>query len=171
MGDDAHDPRAPGADDAVVAPGVLDLVVALRDLLAASESVRLEVARHLGISVSEITALTHLQTHGPMTQRELADGLGLSPSAVTMMLDRLEPSGLVSRQPHPSDRRRILVVMSTSPEDPLGLYAVMARPFVAMDEDARRHAARLLSHVTAHVRESVEQVRALPPAGSTRRRT
>ncbi|GAA1890903.1 MarR family transcriptional regulator [Lapillicoccus jejuensis] len=167
MGDDAQD-STPGGP--LAAPGLLDVLTALRDLFAANESVRLEVARHLGISVNEIIALTHLQTHGPMTQRELADGLGLSPSAVTVMLDRLEPRGLMSRRRHPTDRRRTIVEVHTPADDPMGLYAVLARPFLAMDEGDRVEAARLLALVTEQVRLSAEHVGALPPVAPPRRR-
>jgi DNA-binding MarR family transcriptional regulator len=41
----------------------------------------------------------------PLTMRELADRMHCATSNVTFVVDRLERQGLVTRQPHPSDRR------------------------------------------------------------------
>lgn len=154
----------------LAAPGMVEVLVGLRDLFTANEGVRIEVARHLGLTVNEVLALAHLQTHGPMSQRQLAAGLGMSPSAVTVMLDRLEPRGLVDRHPHPEDRRRMLVGVRTPAEDPLGLYAVMAKPFLAMSVEDRREAARLLGVLTEQVQGAAEEVRRLEPVAPPRRR-
>ena len=37
--------------------------------------------------------------------RTLADRLGLDPANLTGVVDKLEERGLVTRQPHPQDRR------------------------------------------------------------------
>ncbi|GAB6903201.1 MarR family winged helix-turn-helix transcriptional regulator [Kineosporia succinea] len=47
---------------------------------------------------------------GPMTPRRLSEALQLSAPATSAMLDRLERLGHVERQPHPSDRRSVVVV-------------------------------------------------------------
>jgi DNA-binding MarR family transcriptional regulator len=47
-----------------------------------------------------------------MTQGALARTLGVTPRNVTGLLDALEDSGHVSRQPHPDDRRAILVSLT-----------------------------------------------------------
>ncbi|MEU5847315.1 MarR family winged helix-turn-helix transcriptional regulator [Saccharopolyspora shandongensis] len=41
----------------------------------------------------------------PLTMRELADRMHCATSNVTFVVDRLEKQGLVTRQPHPRDRR------------------------------------------------------------------
>jgi DNA-binding MarR family transcriptional regulator len=45
-----------------------------------------------------------------VTQRELADVLGLDPSQVVLLVDDLAASGLVERRPSTADRRNKLVV-------------------------------------------------------------
>jgi DNA-binding MarR family transcriptional regulator len=45
-----------------------------------------------------------------MSMRELAGLLGMGPPNLTPVIDDLERSGLVERQPHPIDRRVKLVV-------------------------------------------------------------
>ncbi|MFD9032496.1 MarR family winged helix-turn-helix transcriptional regulator [Streptomyces sp. NPDC059567] len=46
---------------------------------------------------------------GPVRQSELIKAMGLDPSTVTKMLQRLEQSGHVRRSPDPTDRRAVLV--------------------------------------------------------------
>ncbi|GAA4316157.1 hypothetical protein GCM10023162_22650 [Klenkia terrae] len=45
-----------------------------------------------------------------VTQRELADVLGLDPSQVVLLVDELAGAGLVERRPSEADRRTRLVV-------------------------------------------------------------
>jgi DNA-binding MarR family transcriptional regulator len=47
---------------------------------------------------------------GGISQRELADQLGLDPSQVVALVDELTTAGLVERRPSPADRRQRLVV-------------------------------------------------------------
>lgn len=44
--------------------------------------------------------------------KELSDKTGLAPTTLTSMIDRMEASGLVSRDPDKSDRRRILLTLT-----------------------------------------------------------
>jgi len=46
---------------------------------------------------------------GPLTQRALADALAVTPRNVTGLVDGLVAAGHVVREPHPSDRRAVLV--------------------------------------------------------------
>jgi DNA-binding MarR family transcriptional regulator len=66
----------------------------------------------LGLSVVQVRALVALRESIPM--RTLADRLGLDPANLTSVVDRLEERGLVTRQPHPQDRRvKLLELTST----------------------------------------------------------
>ena len=51
------------------------------------------------------------------TPADLARHLGLSTASITALLDRLERSGHVRRERHPTDRRKILVRGTTHTED------------------------------------------------------
>ncbi len=70
-----------------------------------------EVARLLGINETDVRCLEILIQEAPdnATPRLLADRLGLTTGSVTAMLDRLEKIGYITRSPHPTDRRRLLV--------------------------------------------------------------
>jgi len=56
--------------------------------------------------------LWHLSRHGPVTQRALSQALRCSPRNVTGLLDALEAAELVTRDPHPTDRRAVLVSLT-----------------------------------------------------------
>lgn len=45
----------------------------------------------------------------PLTPNEINAHLHLTSGSVTTLLDRLEERGLLARQPHPTDRRKVLV--------------------------------------------------------------
>src|SRR5208282_2373809 len=77
------------------------------------DRMRAALATSAGISETDLDALEHLEADGPLTQRQLGDRLSLTSGAITMLVDRLEQGGWVRRGPHPSDRRYILVELST----------------------------------------------------------
>ncbi|MFJ4775699.1 MarR family winged helix-turn-helix transcriptional regulator [Streptomyces sp. NPDC088762] len=65
--------------------------------------------RDLGLHPGQEFLMMHLWDSGAVRQSELIKTLGLDPSTVTKMLQRLEQSGHVRRRPDPSDRRASLV--------------------------------------------------------------
>ena len=50
----------------------------------------------------------------PVSPNNIADRLIISRASVTSLLDSLEKRGFVKRQPHPSDRRMLLVELTNS---------------------------------------------------------
>ena len=70
------------------------------------------VSDQLGMSYGKIRALRRIADR-PMSMRELAAQLGVDPPNLTTLVDDLERSGLVQRQPHPTDRRVKLVVATS----------------------------------------------------------
>ena len=67
------------------------------------------VAIRLGLSESDIDALELLIDSGAATAGRLAELMGLTTSAVTRVIDRLEQAGYVRRELDPADRRRVVV--------------------------------------------------------------
>ncbi|EMD28288.1 Transcriptional regulator, MarR family [Amycolatopsis azurea DSM 43854] len=63
----------------------------------------------LGINATDLAAMEHLTTDGPLTAKELADRLRVSTAASTHIVDRLEKAGHIVRRPHATDRRKVLV--------------------------------------------------------------
>jgi len=66
----------------------------------------------LGLTPARTHLLWELFHRGPSTQRVLADALGVTPRNVTGLVDALEGTGYVTRQPHPVDRRATLVTLT-----------------------------------------------------------
>ncbi|MER7507742.1 MarR family winged helix-turn-helix transcriptional regulator [Streptomyces lavendulae] len=67
------------------------------------------VLRELGLHPGQEFLMMHLWDSGAVRQSELIKAVGLDPSTVTKMLQRLEHAGHVRRRPDPSDRRASLV--------------------------------------------------------------
>jgi MarR family transcriptional regulator for hemolysin len=66
--------------------------------------------KHLGISQAGwMTIAMIAKSAAPMSQRALADLVGVEGPSMVSMLDRLEREGLVTRAPSPTDRRVKLV--------------------------------------------------------------
>ena len=84
--------------------------MAVRQLVRRTDEANMALARHLGLSVTDVAALDHLLSDGPLGPAQLADRLGMRSASATALVDRLEAAGHVSRHRHPSDRRRLEVV-------------------------------------------------------------
>ncbi len=67
------------------------------------------IASHLGIGAAEWKCLGLLDQHGPSTAGRLAELSGFTTGAITGIVDRLEQGGYVRRQPHPTDRRSVII--------------------------------------------------------------
>ncbi|HTV11939.1 MAG TPA: MarR family transcriptional regulator [Acidimicrobiales bacterium] len=89
-----------------------DLAACLQRFGLERDRMRAALARNAGVSATDLDALEHLEADGPLTQRDLGERLSITSGAVTMLVDRLEAAGWVVRQPHPSDRRYILIELS-----------------------------------------------------------
>jgi DNA-binding MarR family transcriptional regulator len=86
-----------------------EAVINLRRIILAGEHYRQVVAEAIGLGTTESQALSYLAVHGSSGQSELARDLGLTSSALTALVDRLERQGVAERIRHPRDRRRTIV--------------------------------------------------------------
>jgi MarR family transcriptional regulator for hemolysin len=90
-------------------------------LMATSRALRRAYDNRLagvGLKASEGYLLAHVHTHGPMTQTQLAEGLGIGRAATGALIDALEARGLVERSAHAADRR-VWLVATTQRAAPL----------------------------------------------------
>jgi DNA-binding MarR family transcriptional regulator len=74
---------------------------------------RQEVGDAVGLPFSRVRALWRV-AESPRTPGELAALLNVEPANCTPIVDDLEQRGLVAREPHPSDRRSKLVVITAA---------------------------------------------------------
>jgi DNA-binding MarR family transcriptional regulator len=103
-------------DDHAGTPTSPDVAVALHRFGMARDRMRAALARALGVGLTDLDALEHLELDGPLTQTELGDRLLLSSGGVTLLVDRLERLGAVRRRAHPTDRRVTLVELVPDPD-------------------------------------------------------
>ena len=84
------------------------LLLACRQIGRAMDLFDELAARRLGLGRSDLRALNLLE-HGPLSAAALADGLGLTRTSVTALVDRLVLAGYATRNPDPHDRRSISI--------------------------------------------------------------
>jgi MarR family transcriptional regulator, organic hydroperoxide resistance regulator len=65
-----------------------------------------------GITTAQLGALFAVRDRPGTTQQQLARTLGLGQSAVTALVARLAAAGLLTRGPHPSEHRAVVLELS-----------------------------------------------------------
>lgn len=70
-----------------------------------------------GLSDTQLAALFTLDRQGAMTPGELAAHEKVQPPSMTRVIAALVESGLVTRVPHPTDRRQVVLTASKSGRD------------------------------------------------------
>ena len=88
--------------------------VELDELRRAGDQLDEAVALQFGLNRTDLRCLGILYRRGRVTAGELAEESGLTPGAITTVLDRLERGGYANRVPDPADRRRVLVVSTVA---------------------------------------------------------
>jgi DNA-binding MarR family transcriptional regulator len=71
-----------------------------------------QVTQETGLPLAPVRALLVLPLTGSLSMRQLARRLGCDNSYVTPLVDALERRGLAVRQPHPTDRRIKVIVLT-----------------------------------------------------------
>ena len=106
----SFDGRAEDPGNSTAEPGaLLDRLLLVTSLLQADQA-RFH-AEH-DMTGARVHLLWQVGLTGPTSQRTVADALGVTPRAVTGLVDGLVESGHVSREPHPGDRRAALVTLT-----------------------------------------------------------
>ena len=94
------------------------------------------LADRLGLTISDLRAITLLMRKGTVSTSELAGAAGLTSGAATRMVDRLERANWVERFMDARDRRRVLVVMKKTRRGEIGeLYAEMSQSWMSALSD------------------------------------
>jgi MarR family transcriptional regulator, transcriptional regulator for hemolysin len=117
--------------------------------------------KHLGIGQAGwMTIAMVAKSAEPMSQRALADLVGVEGPSMVSMLDRLERDGLVTRTPSATDRRCVVVDLT-----PMGREALQsteaaiadgrARIAGSLTEAEREQAAQLLRRLAVVVEEQL----------------
>src|SRR5947208_14179349 len=68
------------------------------------------------VTLTHLAALSTLRRHGPMSPGELAAHERVQPPSMTRVVVALEGMGLVSRTPHPTDGRQVVIALTDAAE-------------------------------------------------------
>ena len=75
------------------------------------------------VTLTHLAALSTLKRHGPMSPGELAGHERVQPPSMTRVVVALEGMGLVTRSPHPTDGRQVVIDLTPAAEELLGAEA------------------------------------------------
>jgi DNA-binding MarR family transcriptional regulator len=102
------------------------------------------------LTPSQIAALSTLDRNGARTLGELASAEHVQPPSMTRITGALEDLGLVSRTPHPTDKRQVL-------------FAVTPQGAKLLAEDRKRRDAWLCQRLKGLEPDEIEILRAAAP--------
>ncbi|MFD0959010.1 MarR family winged helix-turn-helix transcriptional regulator [Paenibacillus chungangensis] len=105
-----------------------------------------------GVTRTQLYMLLMIKERGKSRPTELAEKLDVKPSAVTVMIDRLEKAGYVARTYDQKDRRVILIELTDS-----GRH-MLDRALEVRKEMVGKHLAQLSDDETKAVTEILEKM-------------
>lgn len=94
------------------------------------QSFRFQVAKELGISRAQMEVIALLSRKGRLSMTEVAQALVLAKSNITITVDQLVGLGCVAKQDHPSNRRIVLVELTSKGADFQGQFRNRFRKLV-----------------------------------------
>jgi len=127
-----------------------DVWATMRDLVVNNER-KHQVSDETGLSFGKTKALRRIAQR-PLSMGELATLLGMDPPNVTTLVDDLERAGLVRREPHDTDRRVLLVLVTpTGARVARRTEAILSTPPAGLSQlpaTDLEHLQRILQHLT-----------------------
>ncbi|MGO8686452.1 MAG: MarR family winged helix-turn-helix transcriptional regulator [Candidatus Dormibacteria bacterium] len=114
-------------------PGEVELRLLAEGLRVSMIHLSRQLRRHdpSELSITQVSGLASVVSHGPLGVGRLAELENLPSSAATRLADRLEATGLVVRQANPGDRRGVQVVATPAGAALLADYARAGNEWLA----------------------------------------
>jgi DNA-binding MarR family transcriptional regulator len=143
----------------------LDLIRELRTYTAEAERYIAQMGHVHTLHRTDLSAIGFVMDHGGATPTEISEGLRLSPSATSAMLDRLERVGHVRRERAESDRRSVHVVITDQALDVgSSMFGLLAKHMRAVldtyDQDELARMATLMHRLNDATRAASEEAAA-----------
>lgn len=129
-------------------------LVRVHNLIAHAEQSHLD---HFDISPAQFDVLSHLAKDPGLSQQALADRLLVTKGNVTSLLDRMERTDYVERQPDPDDRRSNQLYITGRGKDVFtcaapALEAELSRQFESLQDEELNTLMRLLAKLDRSLR-------------------
>lgn len=137
-----------------------ELMRAVRRLDMALAEWHGDLSARMEMSTPELMALAHLAMVDALGPSELARRLRMTTGAMTALLDRLSERGHVLREPHPSDRRRVVVRLTPQAREEAVSHV---RP---TSDEVRRLTERLSPDERRTVGSFIEELAAIVSRGA-----
>lgn len=135
----------------------------LREFTELTDEFERTIGAELEVNPTDLHAMEHLLMSGPLGPTELARRVGISSGAATTSIDRLVALGHVRREPHPTDRRGILVVPVSASRDRamnrlmpmiMGIDAELDSFSPAEQTVITRYLTQVVAHLRQHAAEA-----------------
>lgn len=129
-------------------------------LYTESRRVTKEVARGLGLTGPQVSALKILEAVGELSLSELSERMSARNSTITGIVDRMERDGLVVRERSQSDRRVVRIRatprgLAIAREAPVTAMQLVSSALASLSADDRATLRRILVRLAERVREEV----------------
>jgi DNA-binding MarR family transcriptional regulator len=139
-------------------PDVHEATMLLRSVIEMSDLFEKRLQSHLTVNPTDLEAMEHLLSSGPLGPSDLARRLQISTASTTTVVDRLVALGHVTREPHPTDRRAVLVVPTeTSRRNAMSVLMPM---ILGVDAVLDRYTPEERSVITSYLAQVVDEYRA-----------
>lgn len=139
----------------------------LRHMLLAYERLDAAWRMRLDLNANEKLVIMHL-AEGVAAPGALARDVGITSAGMTNLLDRLEQRGLITRDPHPTDGRRVLVSLTKAAVAArLEFEQSAARMVDAVSAEDAPAVGRFLEHAVEVASEHARSAAAAAAANAT----
>jgi DNA-binding MarR family transcriptional regulator len=128
---------------------------ALRQLSDLTRSFERRLQHELSVNPTDLLAMQHLISRGPMRASELAHAIDHSPAATTTVIDRLETLGHAQRERDPKDRRVTRVV--PTPESREKAERILWEMIQAVDDVVTSRSVADQEVITQYLSDVVER--------------
>jgi DNA-binding MarR family transcriptional regulator len=148
------------------AQGVHESTALLRLILRISQEFEAYLGGELTVNPTDLNAMQHLIMEGPMSPTQLAKKLRLSTAAATVVTDRLTKVGHVTRAPHPTDRRGVII--QPAPESVAHAMRTLMPMIMGINQVIHEFSEQEQDVITRYLRRVVDVYReSLPPGSGT----
>lgn len=149
-------------DDDATQRGVA-VLNALRRYRAAETAMRRRTRDSMGMGETDLLAVRYLlqaQRSGrKISPKDLAAHLGISSASTTILIDRLVKSDHVRRDPHPTDRRALVITPTIATDDEVrATLGIMHRRMMSIAEGLSTDDARTVAFFLENMREAVDEI-------------
>ncbi|WP_457945936.1 MarR family winged helix-turn-helix transcriptional regulator [Pseudarthrobacter sp. alpha12b] len=157
--------RYPSSED--VQPGAFDVINALREFRSSESAMRRRTRSSVAMGETDLLALRYLldaeATGVGIRPTELAARLGITSASMTSLVDRLVAAGHVTREPHPSDRRAV-ILRPTPGADAAVQHNLdqMHKRMLEAAESLSPEEIKAVMHFLLRMREAVDAVNSSP---------